>query len=437
MTAYSRREQVGWYFYDWANSAFITTVVTVFLGPYLTTVVAREAADARGFIHPFGLEIAVRAYWGFLVSLAAGLQVVVLPLLGALADYSARKKQLLAIFAYTGAAATIAMYWLTPGAYLRAAVLFLISNTAFGASVVIYNSFLPEISSPEDRDSVSSKGWGLGYIGGGLLLALNVLLFFYARPLGLSEGQAVRISLASAGVWWALFTLIPLAALRNRRPARPLARGQSAVLLSLRQLWSTFSEARAYPQTLTFLVAYLLYNDAIQTVILLAGQYGSDELKIPMGALSAATLMVQFVGFFGAIGFNWIAARIGAKGAVMASLVVWTGVVLAMYSYVRTTAQFFVVAAVVALVLGGSQALSRSLFSLMIPKDKEAEYFSVYEITDKGTSWLCPLVFAILVQKTGSYRLGSLALVVFFLAGLIVLARVDVGRAAREAGKER
>lgn len=254
MTGYSHREQVGWYFYDWANSAFITTVVTVFLGPYVTTVVASGAADARGFIHPFGLDIAVRAYWGFLVSLAAGIQVFVLPLLGALADYSARKKQLLGIFAYTGAAATIAMYWLTPGAYLRAAILFLISNTAFGASVVLYNSFLPDIASPEDRDSVSSKGWGIGYIGGGLLLALNVLLFFYDRRLGISDERAVRISLASAGVWWAVFTLIPLATLRNRRAARRLPRGESAVMLSLRQLRNTFREARGYPQTLTFLV---------------------------------------------------------------------------------------------------------------------------------------------------------------------------------------
>ncbi len=433
-TEFSRREQTGWYFYDWANSAFVTTVVTVFLGPYVTTSLAPSAADSRGFVHPFGLDIAVRAYWSFVVSAAGGLQVVALPLLAALADYSARKRELLALFAYIGAAATVAMYWLTGGTYLWATFLFLLANTAFGASVVLYNSFLPEIASEADRDAVSSKGWGIGYIGGGLLLALNLALFLEANTLGITEAQAVRISLASAGVWWAAFTLIPVATLKNRRAARTLGEGENPIAVSVRQLWVTFREAGNYPQTLTFLLAYLLYNDAIQTVILLAGQFGSDELKMTMGALAGATLMVQFVGFFGAIGFAWVAARIDAKAAVMGSLVVWAGVTFSMYSYVRTAAQFFAVAAVVAIVLGGSQALSRSLFSLMIPKGREAEYFSIYEITDKGTTWLCPLVFGLMVQFTGSYRLGALTLGAFFVAGLLVLSRVDVRRAAREAG---
>jgi UMF1 family MFS transporter len=434
--SYSRREQTGWYFYDWANSAYYTTVVTVFFGPYVTTVLARQAADANGFIHPFGVAAAVQAYWGYLVSLSVLVQVLLLPLAGALADYGHRKKQLLALFAYLGAAATVAMFFLQGQAYLFAGALFLAANTAFGASVVIYNSFLPEIAAPEDRDAVSSKGWGIGYIGGGLLLALNLLLYIKPGALGLTEGLAVRISLASAGLWWATFTIIPLAALRNRQAARRLEKGQSAVGASLRQLARTLRDIRRYPQTLTFLLAYLLYNDAIQTVIALATQFGHDELNISMGPLALAILMVQFVAFFGSIAFNWIAAAITAKRAVMLSLVVWTGVTLSMYSYVRTTAQYFVVAALVALVLGGSQALSRSLFSQMIPKGKEAEYFGLYEISDKGTSWLCPLAFGLAIQFTGSYRLSALSLAAFFLAGLVVLARVDVLRAAREAGNE-
>jgi UMF1 family MFS transporter len=302
--------------------------------------------------------------------------------------------------------------------------------------VVIYNSFLPEIAPPEERDRVSSKGWGIGYIGGGLLLALNVLIYAKPSALGLTEALAVRISLASSGVWWAAFTLIPLAALRNRQAARKLPPGERAVAVTVRQLAETLGELRGYPQTLMFLLAYLLYNDAIQTVIALATQFGHDELKIPMGSLVLAILMVQFVAFFGSFGFNWIAQAINAKRAVMLSLVIWTGVVLSMYSWVRTTGQFFIMAAVVALVLGGSQALSRSLFSQMIPKSKEAEYFSIYEISDKGTSWLCPLAFGLAVQFTGSYRLATLTLAVFFIAGLVLLARVDMGRAAGEAGNE-
>jgi UMF1 family MFS transporter len=430
---YSRREQTGWYWYDWANAPFHTTVVTVFLGPYLTSVLAREAADASGFVHPLGIPVAVRAFWSYLVAAAVVLQIFLLPVIGALADYSHRKKQLLALFAYVGAGATADMFFLKGPAYLFAGVLFLIANTAFGASVVVYNSFLPEIAAPEDRDAVSSKGWAIGYLGGGLLLALNLLLYIRPAALGLDENLAIRIGLASAGVWWGIFTVIPLMRLRSRQAARRLAHGQSALRVTLRQLFHTLGELRGRPQTLTFLLAYLLYSDAIQTVIALATQFGHDELKISMGPLALAILMVQFVAFFGSIAFNWIAAAINAKRAVMLSLVIWTGVLFGMYFWVKTVGQYFVMAALVALVLGGSQALSRSLFSQMIPKGQEAEYFGLYEISDKGTSWLCPLAFGLAVQFTGSYRLSALSLAVFFLAGLAVLARVDVERAVVEA----
>ena len=192
---YSRREQRGWYFYDWANSAFYTTVVTVFFGPYVT-MIARSAAGTSGFIHPLGIQVAVQAYWEYLVSGAVVLQVLLLPLVGSLADYSHRKKQYLGFFAYLGAAATIAMFWLEGSRYMLAGALFLLANTAFGASVVIYNSFLPEIAPPEERDNVSSKGWGIGYIGGGLLLALNVLIYRSHRrwgsPRRLPSGSAWR-----------------------------------------------------------------------------------------------------------------------------------------------------------------------------------------------------------------------------------------------------
>ncbi len=433
--AYSRREQTGWYWYDWANSPFHTTVVTVFLGPYLTSVLARQAADAAGFVHPLGIPVAVRAYWSYLVAAAVVLQIVLLPVMGALADYSHRKKQLLGLFAYLGAGATAAMFFLKGPGYLLAGALFLVANTAFGCSVVVYNSFLPEIAAPEDRDAVSSKGWAIGYLGGGLLLALNLLLYIRPRALGMDENLAIRIGLASAGVWWGVFTVIPLLRLRSRQAARQVAHGQSAVAVTLRQLFHTLGELRGRPQTLTFLVAYLLYSDAIQTVIALATQFGHDELKIGMGPLALAILMVQFVAFFGSIAFNWIAAAINAKRAVMLSLVIWTGVLLAMYFWVKTVGQYFAMAALVALVLGGSQALSRSLFSQMIPKGQEAEYFGLYEISDKGTSWLCPLMFGLAIQITGSYRISALSLALFFLGGLAVLARVDVRRAVAEASE--
>ncbi len=429
---YSLREQRGWYFYDFANSAFSSTVVTLFLGPWLT-VLARNAADANGLVHPLGIPVDARSYWSYLIALSVFSQVLFLPVIGGLADYSARKKYWLGLLAYTGAAATIGMFFLDGTRYFLGGVLFLIANLAFGASMVIYNAFLPEIAPEEDRDAVSSKGWGLGYLGGGLLLALNLLLYQNAENWGFDEGFAVRVSLASAGAWWAFFSMIPLATLRNRRPQKPLPKGGIPFKDSFLQLIRTLRGIRKLPMTFLFLVAYLLYNDAIQAVIALAGQFGSDYLKIPMADLTLAILMVQFVAFGGALFFNEIAKRIGAKNSVVAALIVWICLMFGVF-FVKTTAHFFIAAALVAIIMGGSQALSRSIFSLMIPRGREAEFFSLYEISDKGTSWLAPLIFGLTLQFTGSYQLAILSQIIFFLAGLLLLLRVDVSRAALEAG---
>jgi UMF1 family MFS transporter len=420
--------------YDFANSAFASTVVTLFLGPYLTEL-AKSAADANGHVHPLGLTIDARSYWSYLISLSVLTQVIFLPMLGAVADYSPNKKRLLGIFAYLGAGSTIAMFALTDGLYQLGGILFLVANLAFGCSVVIYNSFLNDVASEEERDSVSSKGWGIGYLGGGILLALNLLLFQKAESFGLDKGMAVRISLGSAGAWWAIFGMIPMIGIRNRKPQRVAAAGENVFAKGFLQIFQTLKDMRHYPQTLTFLVAYLIYNDAIQAVITLAGQYGSDYLKIPLESLTLAILMVQFVAFGGAMLFNLLAKWLTAYRAVVLSLVTWTVLMCGVF-IVKTTSDYFVAAALVAVVMGGSQALSRSLYSLMIPHGKEAEYFSLYEISDKGTSWLAPLLFGLMLQFTGSYQWAILSLVIFFLLGLGVLMKVDVKRAALEAGNE-
>ena len=429
---YSVREQRGWYLYDWANSGFATTVIALFLGPYLT-VLAKAAADAAGFVHPLGIKIDARSYWSYLVSLSVILQVLVLPIVGAVADYGNRKKRYLAFTAYLGAAAAMAMFWLQGSDYILGGFLFIVANVSFGASVVVYNSFLPEIAPPEQRDAVSSKGWGIGYIGGGVLLALNLLLYMNAAKLGVTEAMAVRISLGSAGVWWAVFTIPALAALRNRAASGSVPAGQAAVRAVVGQLRHTLASIRRYPQTMTFLIAYLLYNDAIQAVLALASQFGNDELKIPVSTLTLAVLMVQFVGFFGAIGFQWLAAAISAKRAILVSLVLWTATLIYLYAAVENTRDFFIAAAAAALVMGGSQALSRSVFAQLIPRGREAEYFSIYEVSDKGTSWISPVVFGLALQFTRSYRLAILSLIVFFMSGLFVLLRVDVRRGELDA----
>ena len=426
----ARRERRCWYFYDFANSAFASTVVTLFLGPWLTAL-AKNAAGADGLIHPLGIPVDPRSYWSYLISISVAMQVVGLPVAGALADRTPHKKQLMGLLAYLGAFATMAMYWLEGTRYLAGGLLFLFANLAFGASIVVYNSFLNDIAPEAERDAVSSKGWGIGYLGGGILLALNLVLYSGASKFGISEGLAVRISLSSAGAWWALFSLIPLTGLHNRRPLNQASSdGVQQVVL---QLWHTLRGMTCYPQTLLFLVAYLVYNDAIQAVITLAGQFGSDYLKIPMGLLTLAILMVQFVAFAGSFLFNWIASSTGAKNSICLALVLWILLMVGMF-FVKTTAHYFIAAAIVALIMGGSQALSRSLYSVMIPKGREAEYYSLYEVSDKGTSWLAPLLFGLTLQLTGSYQYAILSMVVFFVAGLLLLVRVNVPRATAEAG---
>lgn len=435
MSDYSLKEQRGWYVYDWANSAFYTTAVTLFLGPYLTSL-AKNAADANGFIHPLGIQIAAQSLWPYLVSLSVLIQVVILPLFGALADYGHRKREMLCALAFAGSAATVAMFALEGTRYMLGAVLFLLANSAFGASIVIYNSFLPEIAPPEERDNVSSKGWGLGYLGGGVLLVLNLALYSNAAKLGLTEGMAVRISLATSGLWWAGFTIVPMMTLKNRRPQKQLEHGANYLWAAMKQLATTVKEVRRLPMTLRFLIAYLIYNDAIQTIITLAATFGQEELKLPVTTLTTGILLAQFVGVVGALGFNWIAARIGNKHAVMTTLVIYCVVLVYAYAFVSSQLEFYIMAASIGAVMGGSQALSRSLYSLMIPKGHEAEYFSIYEISDKGTSWLGPLFFGLALQFTGNYRISILSLIVFFAAGLAVLSSVNVKQAALEAGNQ-
>jgi UMF1 family MFS transporter len=430
----ARRERRGWYFYDWANSAFSTTVLTVFLGPYLATI-AKAAADADGYVHPLGLDVRAKAVFPFAVTISVILQVLLLPATGALIDHTGRKRGTLAVFAYLGAFATMGLYFATDGRYLLAAALFIVANVALGCSVVAYNSFLPDIAGPDERDAVSSRGWGIGYLGGGLLLALNLVLYLLHGRFGLSQGMAVRISLASAGVWWAGFTLIPLRGLRDRHRGRTGESASGAVRAGFAQLGVTLRDLRNRPVTMLFLLAFLVYNDGVQTVITLSATYATEELRLGQSVVIAAVLLVQFVAFGGALLLGRLADRYGTKRVVLGSLVAWTLVVLASYTLQRgSVVQFMVLAAVIGAVMGGTQALSRSLFSHLVPRERTAEYFGFYEISDKGTSWLGPFVFALALQLTDSYRSAIVSLVVFFVAGFVLLITVDLPRGIRAAG---
>ncbi|WP_113702421.1 MFS transporter [Nonomuraea lactucae] len=455
-----RREQRGWYFYDWANSAFYTTIISVFLGPYLIPV-ARTAACAKdfpdvpaatcaadfdrlaaanpglGYVDVFGADVRPAAFFGLTLTIAVFLQIVFLPIVGALADHTGRKREMLGAFAYVGALATMGLYFVEGDRYLLGGLLFVIANLAYGSSVVVYDSFLPQISTPDERDAVSSRGWAIGYLGGGLLLALNLVLYLRHESLGLSEGMSVRISMMSAGLWWATFTLVPLLRLRNR-PVPPHERtALRSVGGSFRQLGRTLRELRRYPLTLLFLVAYLVYNDGIQTVIGNSAAFASEALKLSKTVQISAILMVQFVAFFGALLLGALARRHGTKHTILGSLVVWTAIVIvALFVEEGRAVQFYLMALAIALVLGGTQALSRSLFSQVIPKGREAEYFSLLQISDKGSAFIGALTVTIALQLTNSYRIAILSMIIFFIAGFALLAMVNLPRAIRAAGNE-
>ncbi|MFF5706445.1 MFS transporter [Streptomyces sp. NPDC012794] len=428
-----KREQRGWYFYDFAVSVYSASVLTVFLGPYLTSV-AKAAADAGGYVYPLGVPVRAGSFFAYSVSASVILAVLVMPLAGAVADRTGRKKPLLAVAAYTGATATAAMFFLGGERYLLGGLLLIVANASLSVSMVLYNAYLPQISTPDERDAVSSRGWAFGYTAGSLMLVVDLALYLGHDSLGLSQGEAVRICLASAGLWWGAFALIPLRRLRDRAVVKEGAGGAPAVS-GWKQLVATFKDMRRYPLTLSFLLAYLIYNDGVQTVISQASIYGSEELELEQSTLIGAVLLVQVLAVAGALAMGRLARVYGAKRTILGSLAAWALTLAAGYFLpARTPMWFYALAAMIGLVLGGSQALSRSLFSHLVPAGKEAEYFSAYEMSDRGLSWVGPLVFGLTYQVTGSYRDAIISLVVFFALGFVLLARVPVRRAVEAAG---
>jgi UMF1 family MFS transporter len=440
-----RKEQRAWYWYDWANSGYVTTVATVLLAPYLISVAERDACGRvtdvdAGFrctqdLSVLGLSVSPGSLVFYVVTVATIVSALVLPVVGAAADRSPRKKTVMARFAWLGAASACSMFFVAGTNWELGALLLFVANICLGSSLVVYDAILCEIATPDERDRVSSRGWALGYLGGGLLLVVNLAMVVLNDTFGLSTEMAVRLSLLSAGVWWGGFTLIPYLGLRNRPPVNVVPQEGGLVRESFGQLFVTLKDLRNYPMTLTFLVAYLFFNDGIQTVIATSSTYGEKELGFDTQVLIATILMVQFVAFFGALLFGRAAERYGARRVILAGLVLWMVIVTVGYFLPqRQLGLFLMLGAGIGLVLGGTQALSRSFFSLLIPRGREAEYFSLYQAAERGTSWLGTLIFGLMHQLTDSYRPAILALMVFFLIGFVLLLRVDPRRGIREAG---
>lgn len=414
------KEIKSWYLYDFASSAFSATVITVFLGPYLTNVAQDSAVN--GEINFFGMNINPDALFAYSISISVMLQVFILPLLGSIVDLTGKKKEFLGAFALIGSISTMLMYFINDGNYMLGFCLLIIANLSFGVSMVIYNSILNDITTESERDSVSSKGYAIGYIGGGILLALNLVLFSMAEgnQIYISSGEAVRISLCSAGIWWFVFSIFPLITLRNRH-LNKVNTGSNLLSSGFKQFVKTFKELKNYPQTLVFLIAYLLYNDGVQAVITFASQFGIHELNLEQSTLITVILLIQFVAFFGSYFFAFLSTKIGAKNSILITLVVWIIGLIYAYGFLNDATGFYILGLTVGFIMGGTQALSRSMFSKLIPNGAEAEYFSIYEISERGTSWLGSLVFGLSLEFTNSYRIAILSLLFFFVVGGIVL----------------
>ncbi|MFL6022481.1 MAG: MFS transporter [Marmoricola sp.] len=436
-------QQKAWNWYDWANSAFYTTVLSVMFAPYMITVAGKAAGcvDAdetcKRTVDVLGLHLAAGSLPSYLTSFATISSAFVLPIVGSFVDRSARKKWHMAAYAWSGAAVGALLFFLAGDHWQLGAIAVVVSSILAGCSLVSYYAILVDISTAEERDHASSRGWAWGYLGGGLLLALNLVLFLGHDSFGLSKSMSVRISLLSAAVWWAAFTIIPFVKLRDYQPTSVVPERGNVVRRSFGQLFTTLRDLPNYPMTLTFLLAYLFYNDGIQTVIYAASTYGEKQLGFGTSVLIATILLIQFVAYGGALFFGRLAASYGAYRSILWGTFAWMVIVVAALALPRKNVLLFVLVAIaIGVVMGGTQALSRSFFSLLIPRGREGEYFALYGAAERGTSWFGTLLFGVVFQITGSYRPAILALIVFFVLGAGFLLRLDPERGIREAGNE-
>ncbi len=423
------REIRGWQLYDWAWSAFDTTVVTALLGPYLL-----DLAEKSDGVRLAGLRIAPASFFPFAVSLATIVQVLFLPVLGAVADHTTHKKRLMMTLAYAGSVLLTGLFAVTGSTVVLGGALFVLASVAFSAASVVYNSFLPELAGPGERDRISSVAYAYGYAGGGLWLAANFALISFMSDTAL----AVRLCLGATGLWCALFFwLFPGRMLRPRPALRAKPAGLGWMRFSFGSALATLREMRRnQPEAFRYLMAYLLFADGILTVITVSTSFAADELDASATTLLGVVLLIQFVGIGGALAFARVARRAGAKRTLVANLVVWIVLVVYAFAALDSIPELWVLGVFLALVLGGAQALARSLFAQMIPAGREAEYFGFYEISSRGTSWLGPAAFGIANQVLGSQRQAILSLIVFFVAGTALLLPVDVARGMRQAGQD-
>ncbi|WP_322506806.1 MFS transporter [Anaerolinea sp.] len=412
----------AWTMYDWANSAFATTIMAAVLPVYYASV---AAANLPGNL--------ATVYWAYTTSISLLIAAILSPILGAVADFSGAKKRFLTIFMLLGVTATALLYFVRTGDWLMASIFFILGDLGFAGSLVFYDSLLPHVAGPDEIDQVSSRGYAIGYLGGGLLLAINLAMIMLA-PQELT-GLMTRLSFLSVALWWFVFS-IPLLKWVSEPPRRimPGESGRNPIAVSFKRLGHTFREITRYRDLFIFLVAFWFYNDGIGTIIKMATIYGA-EIGIGQTTLIGTLLMVQFVGIPFAFLFGWLAKKIGTKKSIYLSLLVYTGIAIAGY-FMQKEWHFWALGFAVATVQGGSQALSRSLFGRMVPKSKSAEFFGFFSVSEKFAGIAGPLIFGLVSQFMGSSRLGIISLILFFIIGASLLTFVNEKEGIRVAEKE-
>jgi UMF1 family MFS transporter len=412
-------EQRAWAWYDWANSTYFTTVITAVFPSFFATYAAKGLEPAQA-----------TARFGLITTVSVAAIAIVSPLLGAIADYSGSKKRFLTAFMAIGVVSCAAMVMIGEGDVMLASVLFFIGNIGVSGSLVFYDSLLPHVARPEETDRVSSAGYAMGYLSGGVLLAINLMWILSPATFGFPDAVwAIRASFVSVAVWWAAFS-IPL--LRNvPEPRVAGSGGGSAMGEAFTRLARTFREIRRYRHAFLLFIAMLLYQDGIQTVIRMASVYGA-EVGIDQNAQIGAFVMVQFVGIPFAFLFGAMGARFGTKRCIFFAIGVYI-VAASLAYFMSSVTQFFALAFLIATVLGGSQALSRALFARLIPRDRTSEFFGFFAVSERFATIFGPALFTISVLVTGSSRAAILAIIGLFIAGALVLSRVDEAEGIRNA----
>jgi len=420
MTATPTKKQswFGWCMYDWANSAFATVILSAVLPVYFVALVPEDGAriSLLGFNHTFRAS----ALWGYAVSCSMLIVAVSSPYLGSIADRLNLHRKFLIFYCLVGVIATSLLFFATPGRYLLATLLFIFANIGFAGGNVFYNAFLPKLAANHELDRLSSRGFAYGYLGGGLALLIVFGMIQGYSPLGFADkGAASRAGFLLTGFWWFLFALPTYSYVHvPQNPIEPVN-----LRMGLREYLRIFAEIKKYPPLLLFLIAFLCYNDGIQTIIVVAAIFAREELGLSQGTILACFLMIQFVAMPGTLVFGRLAETSGAKRALYLALSLF--ILVTIYAYFMNKSwEFWVLGFVIAIILGGSQAVSRSFFSSLMPEGKHAEFFGFYAISNKFASVFGPLVFALIVDLTGSARLSILALTFFFIIGILLLTRV-------------